>query len=194
MSYEPSWVENTTNTPIPEFLERTLMLGPNYNVPNRGKFPYIETLSEIEKVIKYQKNVEEIRVDVTNAMSNFLNFHNQPHHHQQDWIAKDVGRSRKFLKENPDLLIIKADKGNKTVVLSSKEYEEKIEEMLRDDNTYEKIRYDPTARVSRKIKTILDNWREKNTSTLALIGSITCQTVIHRAYMGCQKSTNQLGP
>ncbi|XP_055527274.1 uncharacterized protein LOC129719884 [Wyeomyia smithii] len=161
MSYEPSWVENTTNTPIPEFLERTLMLGPNYNVPNRGKFPYIETLSEIEKVIKYQKNVEEIRADVTNAMSNFLNFNNQPRHHQQDWIAKDVGRSRKFLKENPDLLIIKADKGNKTVVLSSKEYEEKMEEMLRDDKPYEKIPYDPTARVSRKIKTILDNWREK---------------------------------
>lgn len=160
-SYDSSWVENTTNTPIPEYLERTLMLGPNYNVPNRGNFPYIETVAEIDKAIKHKDNVEEIRADVATAMSNFLNFNNQPRHHQQEWIAKEVGKSKKFLKENPELLITKADKGNKTVILSTTEYEEKMEEMLQDTNTYEKIRYDPTARVARKIKVILDEWKER---------------------------------
>ncbi|XP_062704716.1 uncharacterized protein LOC134287025 isoform X2 [Aedes albopictus] len=160
LSHEATWVENTTNTPLPDYLERTLMLGPNYNVPNREKFPYIETVAEIEKAIKPKENVDEIRAEVTTAMSNFINYNNQPRHHQQEWIAKDVGRSRKFLKENPTILITKADKGNKTVILSAEEYETKMEEMLQDATTYQKINYDPTARVSRKIKSILDGWKD----------------------------------
>lgn len=160
MSYETSWVENTTNTPLPDYLERTLMLGPNYNVPNRGKIPYIETVAEIETAIKHKDNVDEIRAEVATAMSNFVNYNNQPRHHQQEWIAKDVGRSRKFLKENPNMLITKADKGNMTVVLSAEEYEDKMRMMLEDADTYQKINYDPTARVSRKIKTILDTWKD----------------------------------
>lgn len=35
-----------------------------------------------------------------------------------------------------------------------------MEGMLQDETTYEKIRYDPTARVSRKIMSILDEWKE----------------------------------
>ncbi|XP_062713172.1 uncharacterized protein LOC134290144 [Aedes albopictus] len=160
LSYDASWVENTTDTPLPDYLERTLMLGPNYNVPNREKFPYIETVAAIDKAIKYKDNVDEIRADVATAMSNFLNYNNQPRHHEHEWIVKDVGRSRKFLKENPSLLVTKSDKGNQTVILSANEYEEKMEEMLQDTDTYEKISFDPTARVSRKIKAILDDWKE----------------------------------
>ncbi|XP_062556884.1 uncharacterized protein LOC134221714 [Armigeres subalbatus] len=141
ISPEVSWVENTTNVPIPDFLERTLMLGPNYNVP------------------LFKDNADEIRAEVATAISNFINYNNQPRHHQQEWIVKDVGKSKKFLKDHPNLLITKAVKGNKTVILSSDEYVEKMEEMLRDANTYETITFDPTARVSRKIKTILDEWK-----------------------------------
>ncbi|XP_062715221.1 uncharacterized protein LOC134291471 [Aedes albopictus] len=161
LSYEAEWVENTTEAAIPDYLERTLMLGPNYNVPNRGNFPYIETVAEIDRAIKNKDNVEEIRAEVATAMSNFINYNNQPRHHQQEWIAKDVGRSRKFLKEHPNILLTKADKGNKTVILSSEEYEEKMEGMLQDAETYEKIRFDPTARIARKIKSILDGWKDR---------------------------------
>ncbi|KXJ77879.1 hypothetical protein RP20_CCG006257 [Aedes albopictus] len=35
-----------------------------------------------------------------------------------------------------------------------------MEEMLQDTDTYEKISFDPTAIVSRKIKAILDDWKE----------------------------------
>ena len=96
-------MENTTEAAIPDYLERTLMLGPNYNVPNRGNFPYIETVAEIDRAIKNKDNVEEIRAEVATAMSNFINYNNQPRHHQQEWIAKDVGRSKKFLKEHPNI-------------------------------------------------------------------------------------------
>ncbi|XP_062541137.1 uncharacterized protein LOC134209171 [Armigeres subalbatus] len=153
LSYEPSWVENTTSSPIPDFLERTLMLGPNYNVPNRENFPYIEIVADIDKAIKYKEEVEEIRAEVVTAMSNFINFNKQPRHHHQEWIAKDVGRSRKFLKENPNLLITKADKGTKTVILS------KWRKCYKTP-AYEKISFYPKARVSRKIKLILDGWKE----------------------------------
>ena len=51
-------------------------------------------------------------------------------------------------------MILPADKGNKTVVMNRKDYDAKIENMLAD-GTYKKLAKDPTARIERKIDTML---------------------------------------
>ncbi|XP_072041288.1 uncharacterized protein [Amphiura filiformis] len=48
------------------------------------------------------------------------------------------------LKKSNDLLIMGADKGKCTVVQTKDNYEQKVNEMLSDQNTYEKLSKDPT--------------------------------------------------
>jgi len=51
-----------------------------------------------------------------------------------------------FIKNNPNIIFTRADKGNITVTLEKTEYLNKIEEMLNDTETYEKINKDPTKK------------------------------------------------
>ncbi|XP_053691858.1 uncharacterized protein LOC128740344 [Sabethes cyaneus] len=142
-------VENTTTTPIPDYLERTLKLGPNFNVQNNEKIPYVAVVAEIEKAIKYQVAADDIRADVATAIINHINFKKQPRHHEHEWITKDVKKSQRFLK------------GNKTVVLSANEYKEKMQNLIDDENTYKKLKGDPTTKIIKKIGVIVDAWRDK---------------------------------
>ena len=155
-----NWVENTTNTPLPDYLERTLMLGPNFNVQNNNKTPYVEMIAEVEQAIKFKDAADEIRTDVSTAVINHINFKKQPRHHELDWINTDIIKSKKFLAENANVLITKADKGNKTVILSSTEYHDKMQALLNDENTYRKLKSDPTAKITKKIGVLVDEWRE----------------------------------
>jgi len=56
--------------------------------------------------------------------------------------------TNKFIKNNPEenIIFIRTDKGNITVALEKTEYLNKIEEILNDTETYEKINKDPTKK------------------------------------------------
>lgn len=56
------------------------------------------------------------------------------------------------MKNNSDILISKSDKGNVTLIMNRDFYNEKIEQLLNDKKTYEKIK-NPTN----YIQTILNN-------------------------------------
>ncbi|XP_058819272.1 uncharacterized protein LOC131682082 [Topomyia yanbarensis] len=92
-------------------------------------------------------------------MINYMNYKKQPRHDENEWIAKDLRNSKKFLVDNPNLLITRADKGNKTVILTSEEYERKMADLLSDSTTYKQIKSDPTTKVLKKIGVLVDGWR-----------------------------------
>ncbi|XP_063385554.1 uncharacterized protein LOC134671624 [Cydia fagiglandana] len=64
------------------------------------------------------------------------------------------------LKENEDILVLKADKGNATVVMNSTDYDSKIRHLLDDSLVYKPVSYNPTARVSRRIRAVIKDNRE----------------------------------
>ncbi|XP_062713754.1 uncharacterized protein LOC134290604 [Aedes albopictus] len=161
MNIEEEWVENTTDTRIPDFLQRTLSLGPNFNVQNKIKMPYVEIVAGIEKGIRFKENADEIRGEVASAITNHINYVRQPRHGKLEWIEKDIAASRRFLEENPSLLITKADKGNKTVIIEAEEYHAKMMELLNDEDTYRKLRADPSNRIMRKINAKVDGWLDQ---------------------------------
>ena len=55
------------------------------------------------------------------------------------------------MKNDTDLIILPADKGNATVVLDHNEYEKKVERMLDDQLTYEKIKKDLAPSLERRM-------------------------------------------
>ncbi|XP_049868146.1 uncharacterized protein LOC126368293 [Pectinophora gossypiella] len=59
------------------------------------------------------------------------------------------------VRADEDILVLKADKGNATVILDVNEYDEKIRALLADDTTYKQVNYNPTARVANRTKRLL---------------------------------------
>ena len=59
------------------------------------------------------------------------------------------------------MLILPADKGKATVVIDVSEYEEKINEMLSDERTYEKLTSDPNQRYKRELVAILSRLKKE---------------------------------
>jgi len=55
--------------------------------------------------------------------------------------------TKKFIKNHPNILFIKSDKGNVTIVIKRSDYRRKMEEMLLDTNTYVKMNRDPTKKI-----------------------------------------------
>ncbi|XP_055590954.1 uncharacterized protein LOC129743037 [Uranotaenia lowii] len=63
-------------------------------------------------------------------VTNFINYQTQPRTSEKEWINKDIARSRAFLKEHAELIITRADKGAKTVIMHANEYRAKMSALV----------------------------------------------------------------
>ena len=55
----------------------------------------------------------------------------------------------KKLQKDKDIIIVAADKGNATMIMDRPDYTKNMEDLLKDD-TYEKLKKDPTNRIETK--------------------------------------------
>jgi len=62
--------------------------------------------------------------------------------------------TNKFIKNNSNIIFTRADKGNHCG-LRKTEYINKIEEILNNSETYEKINKDPTKKFTKEIREVL---------------------------------------
>ncbi|XP_018361291.1 PREDICTED: uncharacterized protein LOC108760020 [Trachymyrmex cornetzi] len=91
--------------------------------------------------------------------------------------------TKKFISDHPNLLITNADKGSVTVILDNNVYIEKMEEILSDLNTYEKITNDPTKKVTRDLRVLLVRWKRNGfIDDVTYRRLLTIDGVIPRAY------------
>lgn len=56
-----------------------------------------------------------------------------------------VKRIKKFFRENQQIAIIKADKGNQTIVLNKSDYEKSMNVLLNDEEIYMKSKQSTTS-------------------------------------------------
>ena len=75
-------------------------------------------------------------------------------------IKKGLKEFNQFVADHPDLLIIRADRGNTTVILNLKDYNDKMYEILSDKNTYMMVKKDPTSKLTTEMRTLLTRWGE----------------------------------
>ncbi|XP_074029242.1 uncharacterized protein [Leptinotarsa decemlineata] len=91
---------------------------------------------------------ESIRQDIAHVLKNAKPpTRNIPHKEYQ---------ALKNLRENEDIIILPADKGNATVVLNTIDYESKMMKLL-EDPAYKKIVRDPTTYLEKTTKTAINN-------------------------------------
>lgn len=81
----------------------------------------------------------------------------------EKFILKVYQKTQKFLHAHKNKIIItKADKGSKTVIMYKEDYNSKINELLEDRNTYKTIRTDPTQKLQKINNEIVNDLFKSN--------------------------------
>lgn len=82
--------------------------------------------------------------------------------------------TKKFIKNNPNVIFTRADKGNITVALANHDYKHKIINMLQDEDTYIKLKKDPTNTLTKNICELLTRWKDREYITSSTYKKVHC--------------------
>lgn len=177
------WFMNVSDVDIPKEVSEFLSLGPKFGVsPTVRDFETKNFLADVECIVSDipDDNKNNIRAKITNNVTNFLN---QIKTKPLTNLQQSFKNTKKFLEENKELYILKADKGGCTVAMSRRDYIEKTETMLGDDSTYKILEVDPTAKLQRLLNETLK--RLKNSKDISVeVGKhlTTYNSVISKLY------------
>lgn len=159
---KPNWIKNISDTIIPEHVNCILSLGPNFGLPYEyNRIPIIKTLSAVENALFNNPAANNIRARVINITRNFINNYNRSKNSDK-FLLIMVNETRKFLKENQQIVVIRADKGNATIIMNRADYEKSMDKLLCDTHTYKKTKINPTTRIEKKVNNMIKYWRLTN--------------------------------
>lgn len=160
-------VHNGCGKPVPKLAEVLMSLGHNFALPYTevADVPMYHLMADIECILATHKDklVEDrTRSKLVNQMQNYI--HRTRHTSRfkdpsANFFDEAAETTRKFVKDNPDVVILKADKGNKTVLMKREEYEEKMKALVDVPTTYEKLPRDPTQTHIDKTKEYVERLR-----------------------------------
>lgn len=147
-------IHNATTKSLPPETEIIYSLGPKFAMPitDINNVPFYHIISDVENIIKYNTNTktrEQTRCSIANIIQNYIhgfdNFstNNDP---LKIFCKRAASITKTFLSTNEDIIVLKADKGNKTVVMYKEDYKNKMQILLDDPKTYNTILRDPTSR------------------------------------------------
>jgi hypothetical protein len=114
------------------------------------RVPKEEIATGVEAAVRslHKMEADDIREDVSRIL-----LRARPPKPNVDRKEKEALRR---LRQNNDLLILSADKGNATVVMDKDDYDNKITELL-DMKTYSELKSDPTAKLQRETKWLIEH-------------------------------------
>jgi hypothetical protein len=118
-------------------------------------------LEDICDSIEDKEKREELQHKMANILTNFTykqnNITSNAHIKHLNHLYQET---KSFLKEAKDngaeLVVIDADKGNKTVIMEKEQYESIVEDIIEDRTTYQKLRHDPTEEFQQKVNKFVD--------------------------------------
>ncbi|KAK9874835.1 hypothetical protein WA026_005651 [Henosepilachna vigintioctopunctata] len=142
-------VVNISSHQLSDHEESILAKGGNFAVTPRN-VPVEEIIANIEAGIRNlpQDSAEEIRRDCSKILQ-----HARP---PKSNIPYTERRALKDLRNNKDIIILPADKGNATTVLNTVDYHQKVQDLLKPEN-YKMLKRDPTASILRKTNDLIKN-------------------------------------
>ena len=160
-----NWLKNLTNTQLPAEVKNFLALGPKFSLqPSIKDFSIIKFLADFESIINNSTIENKVlhTAQVTNILTNYTH---KNKHLNKIWLPT-LKTTRQFLKDNPDTIVLKADKGNITVVWSRKEYNNFALQHLSDNKYYVKLNKNPTITIQTKANKIISQLKNSNYITI----------------------------
>ncbi|XP_071637612.1 uncharacterized protein [Temnothorax longispinosus] len=186
-SLQHGWFRNLSTYTIPDEIVYLLQLGERFGVPiNEFEIPKLitEFIKHIEGNIN--KCQESIRGAVRNESVSLLN----KIANKKLTVTKIdklilgwINSTKKFIKEHPEILFTRADKGSVTVALDKVEYVRNMELSLSDTSFYEVIVKDPVKKLSSELRSLITRWKNKGYIDHSMYKKLNCTDgILPRAY------------
>jgi len=161
------WVVNNSSKTIPERVLNFLSLGEKFALPlnvNNSKDRVDTTLAIVKNFEASSHKIPERVVDkLRSSLVNILkkNLQNNKHVNYIDArLQKEYIACKRFLKNNDDIFVTKADKGQVTVIMDKTVYTKQMENMLNDESTYRHIKNNPLRKITVKLDNMIKTWRD----------------------------------
>lgn len=163
------WCINLTNIDLPENVKEILSLGWKFNLPITMKsFTTLDLVVDFEYCIHESIKDDFISHFVRNKFLHLVYQHIDKLKYSNisnNYLLKSYFITKRFFKEDNNLLICKADKGNATVTISQDHYANKMEELLSDQITYKHLNKDPSNNIIKNLKSLLSTLVQTNILT-----------------------------
>ncbi|XP_044751208.1 uncharacterized protein LOC123311365 [Coccinella septempunctata] len=160
LKVKDSWFANLTDHVFPRDIKHLLSLGPRFahSVPS-NILSIKSLLADSEYLVRLapQESQDLLRAKSTNAITNFIHQAWRKNNPQYGLFCK----TKRFLKDNDDIVITMADKGNVTVAITKQQYEEKLLNIVEDTNVYKKLNSDPTSRYQTKNNSLVKDLKDQ---------------------------------
>ena len=165
LSDNTNWVENLSDVQIPIEVQRAISYGSKFSLdPKIGEIPIFRIIADCEDLIRDVDPpiADDARQEMINVLTNYLNKSKYkklcP---AQKRLRMDFEATTTFLKTHNELLIMNADKGGKTVVMTREHYRSMMATLLSTTDTYVQVGKDLTSRHQRInnafVKKLADN-------------------------------------
>lgn len=141
---EPTTVVNLSKRSISEHEEQVLALGLNYGLTPK-EVPMDDLIASTEVLAK-RLNGEDA-TELRRIVKCCATLPKPPSSN----LTINQRRALASLKRDSSIIILRADKGNATVVLDSSTYDQKINEVLSDKSKYSPLNKDPTNKLERRL-------------------------------------------
>ncbi|XP_075160288.1 uncharacterized protein LOC142233293 [Haematobia irritans] len=189
IKFNEQWFVNTTNKHIPTNVQWLLSLGPKYSLSlTRAQFPLLKVIAEGEDLVRTTDDKEEqeiARTKFTTLIDDHL--HKTNVNKRDKFILGTVAQTKKYLKNNKDVLILSADKGGKTVAMDSKEYKSKMHAILYDMCSYKRLKIDPTSKFQTKNNKLVEKLYKEDLISIEEKNKLTSKTAIAPRIYGLPK-------
>lgn len=157
---QDNWFKNISDTIIPPDISDFLALGPKFSIkPSTRDVSIPHILANIEcataKLPTQERNLALTRV--TNILTNYV----QHHDNGDPQLNKIFNKTKKFLKDNPQIIVTRADKGNVTVAMNKQQYNDLSTNLLADTSYYKKLNRDPTNSLQQKANKIVTSLKRE---------------------------------
>ncbi|XP_055590862.1 uncharacterized protein LOC129742949 [Uranotaenia lowii] len=142
---------NSTMIEVPQPVQLLLSLGSKFALPPPITTPktFYHLIADIEGIIETTED-EDVKIRNRSAAANKIINHihtqkNRTRCSPSDKFYKNaIIATKQFLKSDPSIIVLEADKGNVTVMMKREDYDAKMEALIGDQSTYSSLARDPT--------------------------------------------------
>jgi len=156
------WFINISKTIIPKQTIGLLQLGEGFCLPPENKTAlFIQIIKHLENNFSRFGQRKSCVGTMRNQLYNFL----KPLHKLKQGMSNidfeildAVSNTNRFIKNNPNILFTRSDKGNTVVALDKNDYVKNMENCLSDSDTYTVLKHNPINKIIKELKTMLKRW------------------------------------
>ena len=130
-------------------------MGPKFALPLcNADIPIPTIIKDLEYCVQTCLNNDDernsLRAQCINSITNYVSKSKNIRVNNSNQILKDFKTCKLFLKAHPELIVMRSDKGNTTVIMNRTEYINGMYDLLADCRTYKILMNDPTTKFQNK--------------------------------------------